>query len=101
MSRPGRFFMASISCGSSSWRRWEFAAGSWLIDWIRDRDIRRGDHMPVIAITAGDDLYDFATAHRHGLDAYLRKPVPFRTLCSTVARVVESPSDEGRSAARA
>ena len=75
--------------------------GLWLIDWIRDRDIRRGDHMPVIAITAGDDLYDFATAHRHGLDAYLRKPVPFRTLCSTVARVVESPSDEGRSAARA
>lgn len=72
--------------------------GLWLIDWIRDRDSRRGDHLPVVAITARDDLYDFPTAHEHGLDAYLRKPVPFRTLCSTVARVVESPSDQGRSA---
>ena len=75
--------------------------GLWLIDWIRDRDGRRGDHLPVIAMTARDDLYDFPTVRQHGLDAYLRKPVPFRTLCSTVARVVESPSDEGRLAARA
>ena len=75
--------------------------GLWLIDWIRERDRRRGDYLPVIAITARDDLYDFATAHQHGLDAYLRKPVPFRTLCSTVARVVESLGHEGRLAAGA
>ena len=68
--------------------------GLWLTDWIRDRDSRRRGHLPVVAITARDDLYDFTTARRHGLDAYLRKPVPFRTLCSTVARVVAPPNDE-------
>src|SRR5262245_28075343 len=36
--------------------------GLWLVDWIRERDARRGDHLPVVAITARDDLYDNATA---------------------------------------
>jgi len=75
--------------------------GLWLIDWIRQRDGRRRDHLPVIAITARDDLYDVATARRHGLDAYLTKPVPFRTLCATIAEIVEPAIRDERSAAQA
>jgi len=69
--------------------------GLWLVDWIRGRESGGGDHLPVIAITARDDLYDNTTARRRGVDAYLRKPVPFRTLYATVAAVV---SDARRSA---
>ena len=75
--------------------------GLWLVDWIRERDHRRGDHLPVIAITARDDLYDVATAQRHGLDGYLTKPVPFRTLCATIAQLVEPAINAERRAARA
>jgi CheY-like chemotaxis protein len=62
--------------------------GLWLVDWIRARDARRRDHLPVVAITARDDLYDHAAARRRGFDAYLTKPVPFRTLCSTIAEII-------------
>ena len=72
--------------------------GLWLVDWIRTHDARRGDHLPVIAITARDDLYDNATARRRGVDAYVRKPVPFRTLCATVATMVQPVSEQRRSA---
>ena len=69
--------------------------GLWLIDWIRGRENGDGHHLPVIAITARDDLYDDATARRRGVDAYLRKPVPFRTLCATVAKLLP-PSERGK-----
>ncbi len=72
--------------------------GLWLIDWIRGRESGRGGRLPVIAITARDDLYDNTTALRRGVDAYLRKPVPFRTLCATVAALVQPTSDQRRSA---
>jgi CheY-like chemotaxis protein len=75
--------------------------GLWLVDWIRGREDRRRDHLPVVAITARDDLYDDTSALRHGLDAYLRKPVPFRTLCSTIAEVAGPATNDGRSAASA
>ena len=68
--------------------------GLWLIDWIRERHSRGHDHLPVIAITARDDLYDSPTARRHGSDAYLRKPASLRTLCSTVAGVVDRTSND-------
>jgi CheY-like chemotaxis protein len=68
--------------------------GLWLVDWIRARDARRRDHLPMVAITARDDLYDDATARRRGFDVYLRKPVPFRTLCATIAEVVGPAADE-------
>jgi CheY-like chemotaxis protein len=61
--------------------------GLWLIDWIRKRDTRRGGHLPVIAVTARDDLYMPTTAERMGFDAYLTKPVPPRELFRTIARL--------------
>ncbi len=45
--------------------------GLWLIDWIRKRDAKRSGHLPVIAVTARDDLYLSTTADRVGFDVYL------------------------------
>jgi CheY-like chemotaxis protein len=59
--------------------------GLWLIRWIRRRDAKRGSHLPVIAVTARDDLYLSTTAEREGFDAYLTKPVPPRELFRAIA----------------
>ncbi len=68
--------------------------GLWLIDWIRKRDAKRGGHLPVIAVTARDDLYLSTTAERVGFDAYLTKPVPPRELFRTIARLAHPASTE-------
>jgi CheY-like chemotaxis protein len=61
--------------------------GLWLIDWIRTRDRERRDHLPVIALTARDDLYDTEATEQRGFDLYLRKPVGLPELCRHVARL--------------
>jgi hypothetical protein len=66
--------------------------GLWLIDWIRKRDGKRGGHLPVIAVTARDDLYLSTTAERVGFDVYLTKPVPPRELFRAIARLAQAAS---------
>ena len=66
--------------------------GLWLIDWIRARDRERGGRLPVIALTARDDLYDTETAKQRGFDVYLRKPVTLAELCGHVARMAAAAS---------
>jgi hypothetical protein len=75
--------------------------GMWLIGWIRKRDAKRGDHLPVVAVTARDDLYLAATAHRVGFDAYLTKPVPPRELFRSIAHLVRSATQASAQAASA
>ncbi len=68
--------------------------GLWLIDWIRKRDVKRGGHLPVIAVTARDDLYLSTTAERVGFDVYLTKPVPPRELFRSISRLARPASTE-------
>jgi len=68
--------------------------GLWLIDWIRKRDAKRGGHLPVVAVTARDDLYLPTSAERVGFDAYLTKPVPPRELFRTIARLAQRASTQ-------
>ena len=75
--------------------------GLWLIRWIRRRDARRGGHLPVIAVTARDDLYLSTTAAHEGFDAYLTKPVPPRELFRVIASFARPAPVEGSQAARA
>jgi CheY-like chemotaxis protein len=62
--------------------------GLWLIGWIRKRDVRRKGHLPVIAVTARDDLYEETSPELTAFDAFLRKPVASRQLYATIARFV-------------
>ena len=64
--------------------------GLWLIDWIRKRDAKRGEHLPVIAVTARDDLYLATTAERVGFDVYLTKPVPPREMFRSIGRLART-----------
>jgi CheY-like chemotaxis protein len=64
--------------------------GFWLLRWIRKRDARRQSHLPVIAVTARDDLYLPSTAEREGFDVYLVKPVQPRELFRTITRLLPS-----------
>jgi CheY-like chemotaxis protein len=75
--------------------------GLWLIRWIRRRDSRRGGHLPVIAVTARDDLYISTTAEHEGFDAYLTKPVPPRELFRAIATLTRPVRIEPSQAARA
>lgn len=75
--------------------------GLWLINWIRERDVRPGKSIPVIAVTARDDLYPETSPVLKGFDAYLRKPVPPRRLFSTIAGFVRPADPASASAASA
>ena len=68
--------------------------GLWLIDWIRKRDVKRGGHLPVIAVTARDDLYLSTTAERVGFDVYFTKPVPPRELFRSIGRLARTSSPD-------
>jgi DNA-binding response OmpR family regulator len=62
--------------------------GFWLIRWIRARDATRGDRLPVIAVTARDDIYPHADVGEAGFDDYLRKPVAPRDLLRAIKRLI-------------
>jgi hypothetical protein len=75
--------------------------GLWLVRWIRRRDARRGGHLPVIAVTARDDLYLSTTAEHEGFDAYLTKPVPPREFFRTIASLARPAPVDAPQPARA
>src|SRR5262245_41014538 len=64
--------------------------GVWLIRWIRSRDARRGTHLPVVAVSARDDVYEEANILVAGFDDYLVKPVAPADLFAAIARAVRS-----------
>lgn len=62
--------------------------GLWLIRWIRNRDAKKpGTHLPVIAVSARDDVYLEATTLASGFDEYLVKPVEPHELFAAIRRV--------------
>jgi CheY-like chemotaxis protein len=67
--------------------------GLWLLGWVRKREACRGDHLPVIAVTARDDLYHEGAPEVQGFDAYLRKPVPSRQLYAIIAKLVRESAE--------
>jgi CheY-like chemotaxis protein len=75
--------------------------GLWLIDWIRKRDTQRGEHIPVIAVTARDDLYPERSPELKRFDGYLTKPVAPLTLFATIRRFLGPANAQSRSVASA
>ena len=73
--------------------------GLWLIDWIRKRDTKRGRHLPVIAVTARDDVYQASATESAGFDAYLTKPVSPRELFRHIAHLARAAEGDRPSAA--
>jgi CheY-like chemotaxis protein len=59
--------------------------GIWLARWMRRREAKTGVHIPAIAITARDDLYERDSMAESGLDDWLVKPVSHRDLVRSVA----------------
>src|SRR5918993_4035057 len=61
--------------------------GFWLARWLRRREMKTGVHIPTVAITARDDIYERASMPDVGLDDWLVKPVSHRDLIRIVARL--------------
>jgi CheY-like chemotaxis protein len=64
--------------------------GVWLTRWLRRREMKTGVHIPVVAITARDDLYERDSMAEVGLDDWLVKPVSHRDLVRVVVRLASS-----------
>lgn len=58
--------------------------GLWLARWLRRRESRGGIHLPVVAVTAREDLYDRGVMADVGLDDWLVKPVSHRELIRVI-----------------
>jgi CheY-like chemotaxis protein len=58
--------------------------GLWLVRWVRQRELKTGDRIPTIAITARDDIYERDSMVEVGLDDWLVKPVSHRDLVSAI-----------------
>ena len=71
--------------------------GLWLARWLRRREMKTGVHIPVVAITARDDIYERDSMLEIGLDDWLVKPVSHRDLIRVVVRLA-SPIAPKRSA---
>ena len=61
--------------------------GFWLARWLRRREMKTGVHIPTVAITARDDIYERASMPDVGLDDWLVKPVSHRDLIRVVAHL--------------
>ena len=61
--------------------------GLWLARWLRRREMKTGVHIPAVAITARDDIYDREAMAEVGLDDWLVKPVSHRDLVRVVAQL--------------
>lgn len=61
--------------------------GFWLARWLRRREMKTGVHIPTVAITARDDIYERAAMPEVGLDDWLVKPVSHRDLIRVVAHL--------------
>lgn len=61
--------------------------GLWLARWLRRREMKTGVHIPTVAVTARDDLYDRDRVPDVGLDDWLVKPVSHRDLIRVVAHL--------------
>jgi CheY-like chemotaxis protein len=71
--------------------------GLWLARWLKRREMKTGVHLPVVAITARDDIYDRDSMMAVGLDDWLVKPVSHRDLIRVISHFA-SPLGSKRSA---
>lgn len=58
--------------------------GMWLARWLRRRELKTGVHIPIIAVTAREDLYERDSMASVGLDDWLVKPVSHRDLVHVI-----------------
>ena len=58
--------------------------GMWLAKWLRRRELKTGVHIPIIAVTAREDLYERDSMASVGLDDWLVKPVSHRDLVRVI-----------------
>ena len=61
--------------------------GFWLAKWLRRREAKAGVHIPIIAVTAREDLYDRGAMSAVGLDDWLVKPVSHRELVRVITHL--------------
>lgn len=61
--------------------------GIWLARWLRRREMKIGVHIPTVAITARDDIYQRDMMGDVGLDDWLVKPVSHRDLVRVVSHL--------------
>jgi CheY-like chemotaxis protein len=61
--------------------------GFWLARWLRRRETKTGVHIPTVALTARDDIYERSSMPDIGLDDWLVKPVSHRDLVRVVAHL--------------
>jgi CheY-like chemotaxis protein len=61
--------------------------GLWLARWLRRRQMKTGVRIPVIAITARDDIYERESMMEVGLDDWLVKPVSHRDIIRSVTQL--------------
>ena len=66
--------------------------GLWLARWLRRREMKTGIHIPIVAITARDDIYERDSMMETGLDDWLVKPVSHRDLIRVVTRLSAPPA---------
>jgi CheY-like chemotaxis protein len=55
---------------------------------IRAKEVSEGGHLPVIMVTAHDELGDATLCRKAGADGYLTKPLDVQRLQSEMSRVV-------------
>lgn len=58
--------------------------GFWLSRWLRRRAASDGARIPVVAVTAREDVYDRGAMADVGLDDWLVKPVSHRELIRSI-----------------
>lgn len=61
--------------------------GFWLAKWLRRRETKARVHIPIIAVTAREDLYDRGAMADVGLDDWLVKPVSHRELVRVISHL--------------
>jgi two-component system, sensor histidine kinase and response regulator len=66
---------------------------------IREREARRGGHVPIIAMTAHAMAGDREECLAAGMDAYLAKPIRAGKLRTVIEEVIGAPAAAGRSGA--
>ena len=71
--------------------------GVWLARWLRRREMTSGIRIPIIAITARDDIYERDPMIEAGLDDWLVKPVSHRELIRAITALT-APAVPKRSA---
>ena len=72
--------------------------GLWLARWLRRREMKTGVHVPTVAITARDDIYERDSRAEDEVNDCHMKTVPHRDLVRIITRLTSPLTAPRRSA---